>query len=233
LNSSSTAFVVTAVDVESGELIRFRNHDHKGEAKTRIEPAHVMASGSLPPPLPATTIGGSSYWDGGIIDNTPLGEAIDAFSGSDDSECILIVMNLFRKHRALPTNMLEVNDRLTELQFGNRLRQDSTNAHEINELLQTIADLAAAIPAGAMDQQLEARVLGAQRFKILDAVTNVDLADPELMAEAGFPPASPDPNAFRDFSAAGIEHRRDVGYKIAQIRLRELFMERGLLPKAH
>jgi hypothetical protein len=122
---------------------------------------------------------------------------------------------------------------MTELQFGNRLRQDSMNAHEINELLQTIADLAAVIPAGAMDEQLEARVVGAQRFKVLDAITNVDLADPDLMAEAGLPPDTPDPNAFRDFSAAGIEHRRDVGYKMAQIKLRELFKERGLLPKAH
>src|SRR5437879_5256254 len=113
LNGSSTAFVVTAVDIKSGELIRFRNHEHKGEPRTRIEPEHVMASGSLPPPLPATTINGTSYWDGGIIDNTPLGDAIDAFSGADNSERILIVMNLFRKGRAPPTNMIEVNDRLS------------------------------------------------------------------------------------------------------------------------
>src|SRR4029453_7262715 len=146
LNSSSTAFVVTAVNVESGELVRFRNREHKGEAKTTITPAHVLASGSLPPPLPATPINGISYWDGGIIDNTPLGGAIDAFSASDDVERILIVMNLFRKQRALPTNMLEVNDRVSELRFGNRVHQDSENADSINELLKTIDQLAAAVP---------------------------------------------------------------------------------------
>lgn len=233
LNRSSTAFVVTAVDVETGELIRFRNHEHKDEARTRIEPEHVMASGSLPPPLPATTINGSSYWDGGIIDNTPLGDAIDAFSGSDNSERILIVMNLFRKRRTPPTNMIEVNDRLNELRFGNRVRQDSGNAHTINELLQTIDELAAAVPDGSLDEQLEARVFGARRFKVLDAITNIDLADPDLMAQAGFPSGSPDPDAFRDFSAAGIKHRRDIGYRIAQIKLQELFETRGLLPKPH
>jgi hypothetical protein len=142
-------------------------------------------------------------------------------------------MNLFRRRRAPPTNMIEVNDRLNELRFGNRLRQDSQNAHTINELLQTIDELAAAVPDGTLDEQLEARVVGAQRFKVLDAITNIDLADPDLMAEAGFRPDSSDPNAFRDFSAAGIERRRDIGYKIAKIKLQELFETRGLLPKPH
>ena len=52
-------------------------------------------------------------------------------------------MNLFRKERAPPKNMIEVNDRLAELRYGNRLRQDRQNAHTINELLQTIDELAA------------------------------------------------------------------------------------------
>src|SRR6266513_859534 len=47
LNSSRTVFVVTAVDVASGELTRFRNHAHRQEAKTEIGPRHVLASGSL------------------------------------------------------------------------------------------------------------------------------------------------------------------------------------------
>jgi hypothetical protein len=189
-----------------------------------------MESGSLPPGFPATTIDDRPCWDGGIIDNTPLGDAIDGFSGSDDSDRILIVMNLFRKNRALPTNMIEVNDRLNELRFGNRVRQDSGNARAINELLQTIEDLATVTPAELIDLQLEARIFGARRFRILDAVTNIDLADPDLMAEAGFPLESPDPNAFRDFSVAGIDHRRDIGYGIAQIKLRELFAARGFMP---
>jgi hypothetical protein len=138
-------------------------------------------------------------------------------------------MNLFRKQRAVPTNMIEVNDRLSELRFGNRVRQDSENARAINELLRTINALVAVVPDGSLDEQLEARVDGARRFKILDAITNIDLADPDLMAQAGFPTSSPDPDAFRDFSAAGIQRRRDIGYRIAQIKLHELFETRGLL----
>ena len=144
LNASKTSFVVTAVDVSSGELIRFRNHPRENEAKMEIGPRHVLASGSLPPGFPAIAINDTSFWDGGVIDNTPLGDAIEAFSGSDDVDRILIVMNLFRKKRAPPKNMVEVNDRLAELRYGNRLRQDSENARTIDKLLRLIDDLAAA-----------------------------------------------------------------------------------------
>jgi NTE family protein len=233
LNASETAFVITAVDRSSGQLIRFRTHPHKKGPKTRIEPSHVLASGSLPPAFPATTIGVQDFWDGGIIDNTPLGDAIDAFSTSGDADRILIVMNLFRKERAPPKNMIEVNDRLEELRYGNRLRQDRQNAHNINELLQTIEELATLIPEGAMDQQLEARVFGASRFKVLDAITDIDLADPVLMKEGGLSPDSDKSGSFRDFSAAGIERRRRDGNKIAKLKLQTLFEERGLLSAHH
>jgi NTE family protein len=234
LNHSATAFVVTAVDVSSGELIRFRNHPHKTEARTEIGPGHILASGSLPPAFPATAISGASFWDGGIVDNTPLGDAIEAFSGLNDVDSFLIVMNLFRKKRALPRNVIEVNDRLDELRYGNRVRQDRENAHTMNELLQTIGELAAVVPEGSLDQQLEARVFGAaERFKVLSAITDIDLADPDLMAEAGFPLSSDQSGAFRDFSAAGIKQRHDVGYKLAQLKLQKLFEEHGLLPTSH
>ena len=82
LNASSTIFVVTAADVESGELKRFANRDIGKTKGIAIEPHHVLASGSLPPQFPWTDIGAGTdvhhYWDGGVVDNTPLGDAIDA-----------------------------------------------------------------------------------------------------------------------------------------------------------
>lgn len=233
LNASATAFVITAVNRSSGELVRFRNHPYKKQAKTTIAPSHVLASGSLPPAFPATTIDGNDFWDGGIIDNTPLGDAIGAFSDSDDADRILIVMNLFRKERAAPKNMIEVNDRLAELRYGNRLRQDRQNAHNVNELLQTIEELVALVPAESIDQELEARVDDARRFKVLDAITDIDLADPELLRDAGFSQAPGESGAFRDFSTTGIQRRHNIGYRLAQLKLQELFEARGLLPAHH
>jgi predicted acylesterase/phospholipase RssA len=233
LNASETSFVVTAVDVASGELIRFRNHARGNEPKVEIGPRHVLASGSLPPAFPSIPIKDGNFWDGGVIDNTPLGDAIEAFSASGDVDRFLVVMNLFRKQRAAPKNMIEVNDRLSELRYGNRLRQDRANANTINQLVQTIDALAAAVPAGSLDQELEKRVQDTSRFKILNEITDIDLADPGLMAKANLSLESSDPAAFRDFSAAGVERRRRVGYQLAQLKLRDLFEAYGLLPAPH
>jgi len=233
LNASATALVVTAVDVATGDLTRFRNHPRKNESKTEIAPRHVLASGSLPPQFPATPVDGAQYWDGGVVDNTPLGDAIAAFSGAKVAERFLVVMNLFRKERPLPKNMIEVNDRLAELRYGNRLRQDRDTAHTLNELVRTVDRLADLVPQGSLDLELEAQVVRARQFKVLDSITDIDLADPVLMADAGLPTASEQSGGFRDFSAAAIQRRHDAGYKLAQLQLRQLFEARGLLPATH
>ena len=97
-------------------------------------------------------------------------------------------------------------------------------------------DLARATPdrlAAAEEERADHRahrVAGAARFKILDEITDIDLADPVLMEKAGFELSSDNPAAFRDFSAEGIRQRHDIGYKIAQMKLQELFENHGLLP---
>jgi NTE family protein len=232
LNSSATMFVVTAVDVATGELTRFRNHPAQDEKKTEITPRHVLASGSLPPQFPATPINGTSYWDGGIVDNTPMGEAIAAFSGDGEAERFLVVMNLFRKERPLPRNLIEVNDRLAELRYGNRLRQDRHNAETINMLVSTVDRLATLLP-GPLDDELAQDVATVRRFKVLEEITDIDLADPALMAEAGLPTAAEKSGGFRDFSTDAIRRRHDIGYKLAQLKLQKLFEEHGLLPATH
>ena len=82
LNASKTAFVVTAADVECGELTWFANRQVGDIEPTAIRPHHVLASGSIAPQFPWTEISdgeGSRTFGTGLIDNTPLGAAIDAF----------------------------------------------------------------------------------------------------------------------------------------------------------
>ncbi|TKB29031.1 MAG: patatin-like phospholipase family protein, partial [Mesorhizobium sp.] len=43
-----------------------------------LSPAHIMASGALPPAFPAVCIDGEPYWDGGIYSNTPIEVVLDA-----------------------------------------------------------------------------------------------------------------------------------------------------------
>jgi hypothetical protein len=147
LNANKSAFVITAVDVENGKLVRFANQKVGKTEPTTIEAHHVLASGSIP-----------------------------------------------------------------QLRFGNRLRQDSSTARQMNELIATIQDLAERF-SGPIPQDLQERVDKATAYK------RVQLIDVSLTADA----VSDDPNSFRDFSRAGILGRRDAGRQIALAALRDTF----------
>jgi NTE family protein len=228
LNASETAFIATSVDVASGELKRFRNRaagarDPDGDAPVEIEPRHILASGSLPPQFPWTTIGGRLYWDGGIIDNMPLGEVIDAFTPGGEVDRLLVAMNLYPLRGRIPTNLAEVEDRIHEIERGNRMRQDRRVARRVNALIETIDDLAALVPPAALDARLQARLDEARLCKIIDAITEIDFQDPGSGPEPTPQAAFDDQFGLRDFSRAAIAHRRHLGYASARKKLVPLF----------
>jgi NTE family protein len=212
LNNSDTIFVVTAVDVNTGALTWFANRPVGEIATTTIEPKHVLASGSLPPQFPWTPIGDGKdvhyYWDGGLIDNTPLGAAIDAFTKEGVAR-ILVVMNLFPQRANLPKSYVQVDDRINQLRFGNRLSQDASNAHRINKLLAIIEDLKRYAPP-----EKQAALLAS-----LGGLKRVDTVEVKLSQDGAYA----EPAAFRDFSEHGIERRRARGYDAARVALKQYF----------
>src|SRR6266508_1500035 len=226
LNASPTALVVTAVEVVTGQLRPFASKAIGNVPAIKIEPRHVLASGSLPPAFPWTEIDGMPYWDGGIVDNTPLGLAIDAFSTDPDVDRMLVVMNLYPLRARLPRNLAAVEDRMHELSFGNRLRQDHDTARRINALVETIDDLAALVPPGALDERLQARLDEARRFKIIDAIVNIDMQDPAATLIPAAQHPADDKDGMRDFSPETVGRRRRDGFKFAHDILRPAFENR-------
>jgi NTE family protein len=244
-NNGPTTFVVTAVDVESGVLRRFRNKnrppdaepDRLEESDRRVvfEPKHIMASGSLAPQFPWTSIEGRkrngepeirNYWDGGLVDNTPLGDALEAFSDGDSVYRLLIVLNLYPLKGSLPKNLFDVADRVHELSFGNRLRQDRASATRINKLVRAVEGLAKiADPEGlARDKKLQDAVAEALRYKIAKTV-EIDLQRP------GAAQAPEDgESGLRDFSPATIGRRREHGRTIAHDAIVRALIHDELLP---
>lgn len=213
LNASATTFVITAADVESGKLERFANRDVGRTKGIAIAPHHVLASGSLPPQFPWTDIGSGGaarhYWDGGVVDNTPLGDAIDAFSGGAEVTRLLVIMNLFPLAAKPPRSFAEVSDRVNQLRFGNRLRQDKSTADQFNELIDTVEAIARLVPGGP-PAELQAK---ANKYK------RVETVEISFSGDAGYE----DQNGFRDFSHDGVERRRAAGYKIARETMRKVF----------
>jgi NTE family protein len=247
INTTKTTFVVTAVDVESGVLRRFRNKNRPPEAeadrleesdrRVTFEPKHIMASGSLAPQFPWTPIEGRksngepemrNYWDGGLVDNTPLGDALEAFSGGDKVYRLLIVLNLYPLKGSVPKNLFDVADRVHELSFGNRLRQDRASASRINKLLRAVEGLAkiADDEKLARDKALQEDVKDALRYKIAKTV-EIDLQQP-----GGAQAPEDDQSGLRDFSPATIGHRREHGKKIAHDEIEKALIEDELLPAA-
>jgi len=205
LNESPTTFAVTAADIGSGQLVRFANKKLGDTPAIRIEPEHVLASGSLAPQFPWTEIADKDgkphyYWDGGLIDNTPLGDVFDAFSADDDVDRLIVVMNLFPLQAGLPTSFAQVNDRVNQLRFGNRLRQDAENARQINMLISTIEQLIPYAP-----QPLQEEI--SKKYRAYKQVNPIEIS---LSADEGYG----DADGFRDFSRDGIEKRRRIGRDI-------------------
>src|ERR1044071_5465313 len=117
-----------------GEIEEFSN-DNPAEPITMD---HLIASGSLPPSYPAREIGTNSYWDGGLFDNTPLSALLGHIDAAEAAKTRAIVINLFPKEGDIPKNMLQVFDRMTELQFANKTRKDVALAQKIKKLVAII-----------------------------------------------------------------------------------------------
>jgi predicted acylesterase/phospholipase RssA len=230
IDMSRTGFVVSAVDIERGTLKRFRNAAGRPQRVQRPEEddevvpfmaEHIMASGSLAPQFPWTEINRRFYWDGGLVDNTPLGDAMEIFSEGAEIYRLLVVMNLYPLTGRRPENLLGVADRVHELSYGNRVRQDSATAKRVNDLLKLIHDLErAATGSGApLDPGLTRRVNDVRAYKIVNTV-QIDLQTP------GKGQARPDDEAgLRDFSPDTIAERRARGHERAAKKLNDALVK--------
>lgn len=115
LKSSPVRLLVMAVNVETSEFETFDSYTDD------FTPEHIIASGSLPPAFPWTTIGGKHYWDGGIVTNTPLDSALEICGWSGKK---VYVVDVYPKKRGLPKNIVEVLSRKNEILFAEKMRKD-------------------------------------------------------------------------------------------------------------
>jgi NADPH-dependent 2,4-dienoyl-CoA reductase/sulfur reductase-like enzyme/predicted acylesterase/phospholipase RssA len=132
LGKSPVRLLLGAVDVETGEQRIFDSYAE------RLTPQHLLASGSLPPGLPWTTVDGKHYWDGGIVSNSPLDLVIER-CGSIGKH--VFTVDLFSGTKPMPANLLEVMLRRDEIVYTDRVRNDlrfEEYANDFGELVQDI-----------------------------------------------------------------------------------------------
>jgi predicted acylesterase/phospholipase RssA len=193
--------ILAATNLATGKLDRFDSKEME------LTPEHVVASGSLPPSFPMTTAPAPAgrpmpYWDGGLVDNTPLSKVIDALEDSPDPDKTMYVVNLFPSGAPLPRNIAEVTTRMMTLAFSNRTEKDLRRAQQTTEIIKLVEELDRLMPAHPELQPLTQHP-GYQAVKEMQSpiriidITNTDITGPS------------------DFSPEAIENRRLRGYAAA------------------
>ena len=156
---------VGAVDVETGNSRWFDN-----ATGTVIGPEHILASGALPPAFAPVVIEGRSYWDGGILSNTPLQFVLDE---RDDAQLLVVQVDLFPSRGPLPVNLPGVLQRHKDIMYSSRSRFTTEKIAEMQRLRGALRRLIRRLPADLRnDRDLRAldATLHTQRVDIVHLI---------------------------------------------------------------
>lgn len=148
LNDDGIRYTTSAVNVRSGNFTIFDSQ------KQKIGPEHVMASGALPPALPAVEIEGQKYWDGGLISNTPLQWVMDDCT----KDTLVFQVDLWSASGHVPKDMVGVMTRQKEIQYSSRTRAVTDKFRHEQELRHNFAILYEKLPP-ELKNSPEARTL--------------------------------------------------------------------------
>jgi len=201
LNASSTEVIVTAVEVKSGHLQEFSNH------RDGLTARHIVASASLPPVFPATSLGDGEYWDGGLIASTPLRPAINAIEKHNQVKRAplweLVVVDLFTPIAGPPRDLADVLQRAFELVFFGKFQHDLKLFQWMNDQLDLMIAVDRALPKNSAVRKHPAYVK-LSRHRRVDKLTIVRNEDAQSLGG----PA--------DFSREAIERRMARGCEEAK-----------------
>lgn len=200
LNSGAVRYAAGAVNVMNGNFAYFDSRD------LPILPEHVMASGALPPSMPMVQIGTDSYWDGGVVSNTPLAHVLTA---NNSDNMLIFQVDLFSARGQLPRDMFDVMARQKDIQYSSRTRLVTDYFQERHNTDAIMRKLLAKIP----DEQLEAdeRQLK-QRLLHLSRVTVLHL----IYQQKPYETQAKD----YEFSASSMRDHWESGYRDTQRTLR-------------
>lgn len=198
LKDSPIRLLVMAVNVETSEFETFDSYTDE------ITPDHILASGSLPPGFPWTTINEKHYWDGGIISNTPIDSTLDICGQSNKK---IYIVDLYLRNRSLPQNMIEVLSRKDEILFSEKIRKDIRTTDLINSYKKLIEQILSFCEPSV-----------AEEMRILPAYIQT-MGDPGIQSITRITRESgkEEPYAWdSDFSRKTIEQHKKSGYEITK-----------------
>lgn len=147
INSKAMRLSVGAVNVRTGNFEYFDNMQRE------IRPEHIMASAALPPGFPPIEIDGASYWDGGIVSNTPLDYVLELETQAD---LLIFQVDLFSARGPVPQTVLEANEREKDIRYSSRTRMNTDMNKKIHNSKRALRELIAKLPPNLKDDPLVA-----------------------------------------------------------------------------
>lgn len=142
LNQEGPRLSLGAVDVATGNFAYFDSDE------MLIGPEHVMASGALPPGFPPVRIVGRSYWDGGLVSNTPLQYVLE--NAGAEALCIFQI-DLFSARGEIPKDLFEVAQREKDIRFSSRTRLTTDRFRQLHEICAAAVRLSEKLPPELAD----------------------------------------------------------------------------------
>jgi NTE family protein len=194
LRSSPIRLLVSAVNVETAQLEIFDSYVDD------LTPDHILASGSLPPGFPWTTINGKHYWDGGIVSNSPLEDVIERCGAAGKR---VFIADLFPDKKELPANIVEVMFRRDEIVYSERIRNDERARNVLHDFRRLVEEVLVDVPPERLTQIK-------QRPRYIQLMGDVA---PILITRVVRETAEDEPfSKDYDFSALSIEQHKQNGY---------------------
>lgn len=193
LNDGLIRLSVGTVKIRSGTLHYF---DTKAE---RLNPAHILASGALPPGFPAVRIEEELYWDGGIYSNTPLEIVLDEVPRKNT---LCFLLSLFNPAGTEPRSIAEAEKRRKEITYGSRMHEHVRSYCRVHNLRRALRSIYALLPDDVKNDP-DIRELADQGCETTMHI--VELIYPAKGWETSFNDA--------DFSRTTIEERWRCGYE--------------------
>jgi len=127
--------IITATNLLNSQALVFDS------SKQQISAKHILAASGYPLyNFPWIEVEKGVYaWDGGLLSNTPLREAIDASPIND--KWVFLVENYPKKIHSLPRNLPEVYHRARDIMFSDKTEHNVAMSKLITRYLQYIDEL--------------------------------------------------------------------------------------------
>ena len=212
LNRKHPRVILTSVDIMEGNAVSFDSE------KVRIDVDHIMASAGYPfYGISWTRKDGRYLWDGSLLSNTPLREAIDA-SPILDKDVYLV--SLFpRRQESLPKNMTESWHRARDIMHSDKTEHNVKMSKVISRYVDIIKKMHDLLQKAELDKksmeemeklESEYRKLASKRGAIIQNIVRIERKENThfLLEDA-------------DFSLSKIKHLIEEGKRDAEYVLKQ------------